>query len=163
MFYYFFGILYYGLGRNSSKRFFYFLFSLFLGHSQLILAWLEAIMVFFKFLNFFAIFLEFSITGLVGTHQNDFFFFFLGLSQLILAWKVAKVVVFNFLNCFAIFWNFLLWVRKELIGTIFFFVFYFLSFSAYPNIFWREKKPQCCFLIFWIFLRFFFNVLLRVG
>ena len=30
--------------------------------------------------------------------------------------------------------------------------FYFLSFSAFPNLFWLEKKPSWCFLTFWIFL-----------
>ena len=93
------------------------LFSLFFGLPQHILPRKEAIIV-------FSIFLEFSITGRVGTPRNDFFVFFslfLGHSQLILAWKVAKIVVFNFLNFFAIFWNFLLRVGKELFGTIFFF------------------------------------------
>ena len=53
-FFYFFGILYSGLGRNWSER--YFLFSLFLGLSQTVLAWKEAVMIFLNFLNFFAIF-----------------------------------------------------------------------------------------------------------
>ena len=48
-------------------------------------------MVFLNFLNFFAIFLEFSITDWVGTGRND--------------------------------------------------NFYFLSFSAFPDLFWLEKKP----------------------
>ena len=30
-----------------------------------------------NFLKFFAIFLEFSITGRVGTHRNEFFYFFI--------------------------------------------------------------------------------------
>ena len=42
----------------------------------LILAWNEAIMVFLKFLNFFAIFLEFSISRRVGTKRNDSFYIF---------------------------------------------------------------------------------------
>ena len=90
---FFFAIFHYGSCRNSSERFilFYFIifFFLFLGLSQLILAWREAIMVFFKFLNFFAIFMEFPITGLVGTRWNEFSFPF---------------------------------------------------FSAFPNLFWLEKK-----------------------
>ena len=43
-------------------------------HFPLILAWNEAIMVFLKFLNFFAIFLEFSISSRVGTKRNDNFY-----------------------------------------------------------------------------------------
>ena len=70
-------------------------------------------MVFFNFLNFFAIFLEFSIPGQVRTHPNDFFSFH--------------------------------------------------SFRAFPNLFWLEKKPYWCFLIFLIFALFFWNSLFRVG
>ena len=100
-----------GRVRTHRNDFFLFLFSLFLGLPQLILASKEATIVFF---NFFVIFFEFSPTGRVGTHRNDFFLFlfslFLGLSQLILAGEVAKMVVFSFffLIFFAFFWNFLL-------------------------------------------------------
>ena len=109
--FYFLGIFYYGSGRNSSEWLFF--FSLFLGHSQLILAWKVAKMLVFNFLNFFAIFFEFSITGQVRTHRNDFFLFwfslFLGLPQLILAWKEATMVFFNFFWIFLLlFLNFLL-------------------------------------------------------
>ena len=56
-------------------------------HSQYFptyLAWNEPIMVFFNFLNYFAIFLEFSITRWVGTKRNDNFYFlyFLDFSNL---------------------------------------------------------------------------------
>ena len=57
---YFFGIFYYALGGNETER--QFLFSLFLGLFQPILAWKEAIIGFFNFLKIFAIFLEFSFT-----------------------------------------------------------------------------------------------------
>ena len=81
---YFFWIFYYGSGRNSLERFSFFLsysafpnlFSLFLGLPQHILPRKEAIILFSIFLNFFTIFLEFSITSRVGTPRNDFFFFF---------------------------------------------------------------------------------------
>ena len=111
----FFWIFYYRLGRNSLERFFLFFFSLFLGLPQLILAWKDATTVFFNFFEFFAIFFEFSITGRVGTHWNDFFCFF------------------------------------------------FLSFSAFPNLFWLGKMQQWCFLIFLNSLLFFLNFILRVG
>ena len=100
----FFKIFYYGSVRNTSERFF-FLFSLFHSFSQPIFAWKGAMMVFSNFLNFFAIFLEFSFLGKVETHQNEF--------------------------C------------------------YFLSFSAFPILFWLEMKLWWCFLIFWIFCNFF--------
>ena len=111
MFCYFFGIFYSESGWNPSERLF--LFSLFLSLSHPILAWKEAMMVISNFLNFFAIFFEFSIPGRVETLRNDYF--------------------------------------------------YFLSISAFPILFWLEKKLWRCFLIFWIFLLFFWNFLLRDG
>ena len=54
---YFFGIFYYALDRNETER--QHLFSFFLGLFQPILALNDAILAFFNFLNFFAIFLEF--------------------------------------------------------------------------------------------------------
>ena len=63
-----------GWERNRTKR--QFLFSLFLCVFQLILSWKEAIIVFSNFLNFFAIFLEFSIMRRIGTERNDNFYFF---------------------------------------------------------------------------------------
>ena len=119
------------------------LFSLFLGLSQLILAGEVAKMVVFSFFNFLCYFLEFSITSRVGTHMNDFYFFlfiffslFLGLPQRILARKVAIIVFSNFLNIFAIFTEFpiagLVGTRRN--------EFSFPSFSAFPNLFWLEKK-----------------------
>ena len=57
-----------------------FLFSLFHGILQPILAENEAIVVFFNFLNFFAIFLEFSISRRVGTEQNVTTIFIFSLS-----------------------------------------------------------------------------------
>ena len=51
---YFYGILYYALGRNETER--QDLLSLFLGIFQPILALNEAIMVFFNFLKFFQFF-----------------------------------------------------------------------------------------------------------
>ena len=50
---YFYGILYYALGRNETER--HDLLSLFLGIFQTILALNEAILAFLNFLNFFGI------------------------------------------------------------------------------------------------------------
>ena len=66
----FFLILYYPSGRNETER--WFLFSIFLIPYCPILAWNEAIMI---FLNFLAIFMEFSIALRVGTKRNDNFYF----------------------------------------------------------------------------------------
>ena len=130
----FLGIPYSGSGKNSSEWFFF--FSPFVSLSQPILAWKEAIMVFFYF---FAIFLEFSIPGQVKTHRNNFFFsFILGNFQPILAWKETIMVFFNFLNFFAIFLEFsiTLWVGTKRNDN-----FYFLSISTFSDLFWLEMKP----------------------
>ena len=146
----------------------------------------EAITVFFSFLNFFAIFLEFSIKYCVETERNDNFYFlsfspfsnlfwlemnpywyiwifwiFLLLfwnfqfsvgyernvmiifilslsssfSNLFLVSKDAITVFFNFLNFFAIFLEFSITRR---VGTERNGNFYFLSFSAFSNLFWLE-------------------------
>ena len=92
----------------------------------------------FNFLNVFAIFLEFSISSRVGTKRNDTFIFSLSrLYQPILAWNVAIMVFFNFLNFFAIFLEFSI---LRLVGTERNDNYYFLSFSAFSNLFWLEMK-----------------------
>ena len=109
----FFGIFYYASCRNGTDR--RFLFFLFLGIFQPILAWNEAIMVYFNFPNFMAIFLEFSISRLVGTERNDNFYFlsFPAISNLF--WlERSTMVFFNFFNFFTIFFlNFLSRVVEE--------------------------------------------------
>ena len=72
-------------------------------------------MVFPNFLNFFAIFLEFSITSRVRTHQNNFFLFYIfrGLSKPILACIKPKIVFSNFFNFYTIFLEFSITGREE--------------------------------------------------
>ena len=120
---YFFGIFYYASSKDETKQYFlfslsqsfptYFLFSLFLSLFQPILAWNEAIKVFFNFLNFFAIFLEFSITVRVRTKRiNSFFFLFFSVfSKLLWLEKKPK-------TNFWIFWIFLLffWIFNYVSG-----------------------------------------------
>ena len=62
-------------------------------------------MMFFHFLNFFAIFLEFLIQGRVLMDRNDNFCFPLILSQSrpVSALKEAILMFFSLLNFFAIF------------------------------------------------------------
>ena len=65
-------LLHVGQERNRTINF---IFSLSLCLFQSILAIKEAIMEFFTFLNFFAIFLKFSITRRAGMKWNDNFYF----------------------------------------------------------------------------------------
>ena len=150
----------YELGRNSTERFF--AFSLFSGLSQPILTWNEAMMVFSKFLNFFAIFLEFSIMVHVGTQLNDFSYFHSFSTFLNLFWLERKLwwyfLIFRIF--FAVFFEFSITGRVRTQRNDF---SYFISFLTFPNLFWPEKKLWWCFLIFWIFLLFFWNFLLQVG
>ena len=88
-------------------------------------------MVFFNFMNIFAIFMEFSFTLRVGTKRSDNFHF-LRIFQPILAWNEAVMVFFNFLNFFAIFLEFSL-PRRE--GTKRSDYFSFLSVSAFSILF----------------------------
>ena len=83
----------------------FFTFSLFRSLSQPILATNEAMMIFSKFLNFFAIFLELSITGRVEAQQDDFVYLlsFAGFPNLF--WLVKKLRW-----CFLIFLIFLLFL-----------------------------------------------------
>ena len=81
---YFFGIFYYALDRNETER--QYLFSFFLGLFQPIMALNEAILAFFNFLNFFAIFLEFLIMRQEGTKRNDNLYFLSFFAFSILFW-----------------------------------------------------------------------------
>ena len=109
-------------------------------------------------MNFFTIFLKFSIAGLVGTHRNDFFFFiFIGLSQLILAWKVAKMVVFNFLNFFCyFFWIFCYESGRN--SSERFFIFLFSLFLGLPQLILASKEATMVFFNFFEFFCYFFLI-----
>ena len=109
-------------------------------------------MVFFDFLIFFSLFLEFSITCRVRTEWKDnfYFFLFLGLLQPILAWNEAITVSFNLLNFFAIlFWIFSYASGRN--GTKRNDNFYFLSLSLFqPILAWNEST-----MVFFNFLILF--------
>ena len=123
---FFFGIFYYATGRNEMER--KFLFSPFLGLVHLILAWNKATMVFFNFLDFFLIFLQFSITRRVGTKRNDNFYFPSFSAFFNLFWLEMKLQRY-FLIFWIFYWNFLLRVRLERNGTI---TFIFLPSHSFP-------------------------------
>ena len=73
---FFLGSFYYALGGNGTEWNTSTILIFSLSHLfQLILVWNEAIMVFFNFLNFFAIFMEFSISRRVGTERSDNYYF----------------------------------------------------------------------------------------
>ena len=117
-------------------------------------------MVFFNFLNFSGICFEFSIAHRVETKRNDNFLFslFLSLFQPILAWNEARMVFFNF---FAFFLEFsvTLLVGTERNGTI---IFIFSLSQPFPTCFDLKESHNGIFLIFWTFLLFYWNFLLRV-
>ena len=70
--------------------------------SHPVLAWKEAIMMFFNFLNFFAIFVEFRITGWVGMDQNEIFFSLIFSASPVPLW-LEKKPYWCFFNCFCYF------------------------------------------------------------
>ena len=65
------------------------------------------------------------------------------------------MVFLNFFTFFAIFLEFYITRR---VGTKRNNNFYFLSFSAFSNLFWLELKPQRYFLIFFIFFGYFIGI-----
>ena len=130
------GSSYYASGWNGTER--WFLFSLFLNVSPLILDCNEAIIVFYNFLNFFDMCLEFSITYWVGTKRNynlDFLSFSASSNQFLLE-KKPQLYFFNF---FAISYEFSITRR---VGTKRSYNFYFPCFSVYSKLLWLEMKPQ---------------------
>ena len=120
-------------------------------------------MVLFNFLNFFAIFLEFSIMHQIETERNDNFYFlsFLAISKLYWLEMKPQWYFFYFLNFFAISVEFSI-MRQ--VGTERNDNFSFPPFSSSFNLWWLEMEPLCYFLIFFeFFCVFFLNFLLRVG
>ena len=121
------------VGTERTDNFYFFSFSSF---SNLFLAWNEAIMVFLKFLNFLLFFGIFYFAS--GRNEMERYFLyslFLGIFQPILALNEAIVVFFHF---FAIFLEFSITRRVVTKRND---NFYLLSFSAFSNLFWLERKP----------------------
>ena len=115
-------------------------------------------MVFFNFLNYFALF--FYASGRNETKQNDNFYFpyFSSFSDLFWFEMDRNRISFIFW-IFTIFMEFSITLR---VGTKRNDNFYFLYFPTFSNLFWLIK-PHWYFLIFWIFLPFFWNFLSRLG
>ena len=112
-------------------------------------------MVSFNFLNFFSIFLEFSITGREGTEWKDNFYFlyFTGFSNLF--FLEATMVFFNFLNFFLLFLNFLLHVGTERNGTKIFILSHSHPFPTY----FRQKCCHVGIFLYFEFFGYFFEIL----
>ena len=130
--------MYYGWDWNGTERKLLFCHVLIPFHP--ILASKEATTVFYNFLNFFAIFLEFSITLRVRAKQNDNFYFlsFSALSNLFWLEIMPYWFYDNFLTCFVISLEFSITCR---VGTERNDNTYFLSFSSFSNLFRLEMKP----------------------
>ena len=86
-------------------------------------------------MNFFAIFLEFSISGRVGIDWEDNFYFHSFSSFRNLFWleKKALIMFYSFMNFFAIFLELSISGRVGIDRDD---NFYFLSLSAFPDLFW---------------------------
>ena len=146
-----------GQERNETKIFISILLILFLP----ILAWNEFIVVFFNFLNFFVIFLEFSITSRVKTKRNDNFYFLYFSSFYYLLWLEMKPQRYFliFLYFFATFLKFSITQREGTERNDNFFSLFLILFQ--PSLAWNELIML--FFNFWIFMIFFWNFLLRIG
>ena len=132
----FFAIFYYASGKDEKER--KFLFFVFIIIFQPILTWNEAIMVFYNFLNFFAIFLEFSTTSRFGTDRNDNFLYlsFVAFSNLFRIEMKPQWCFFEFFSYFFGIFNYASG-RNETERQFLF----SLSLSAFSNLFWLEMKP----------------------
>ena len=119
-------------------------------------------MVFFNFLNFFAIFLEFSITSRLETDRNDNFLYLSFVAFSNLFWIEMKPQLYFFLIFLSFqlfFWNFQLRVGQERNGT----TILFSLFLSLFQLFWLEIKPYGYLLLLRILLLFFWNFQLWVG
>ena len=120
------------------------------------MAWNEAIIV---FLNFFAFFLDFSITRWVRTKRNETVILIFTMSQTFPSYFGLKWCYNGIFLIFLIFLLFFLefsitrWVGTERNES-----FSFLSLSGYSNLFWLEMKPQSYFFNFLNFSIFFFRI-----
>ena len=114
-------------------------------------------MIFFSFLNFFALFLEFSITPRVGMERKDnFYFLSFAAFSLLFSLEMKPQWYFLILWIFLLFfWNFLLHIGQEQNGTI---IILFSISQPLPTYFGLKWVSNGIFLIFWIFLLFFIGI-----
>ena len=146
------------VGRNGSEQ--YVSLYLFPGLLQRILDWKEAIMEFFNFLNFFAIF--YYASGRNRTEQNNNFYFLYFLAFFNLFWLEMKPQRY-FLIFWLFYWNFLLRIGLERNGTERQFLFCY-----FPILLWPILASNESLMIFFNFYNFFatfleFSIMRRVG
>ena len=142
---YFFSIFCYELRRNETER--QYLFSFFLGLFQPILPLNEAILAFFNFLNFFAVFCNFKFCASEGRNETIIFIFSLSLpfpSYFGLKWCHNCIFLF-FWYFFEIFYYVLGWNETE--------QQYLLSF--FPGLSQPFLALNGAILAFFNFLNFF--------
>ena len=131
-----------------------FLFSLFLCVFQPILAWNEAIMVFYNFLNFFAFFFTFLLWVGLERHGTIIFIFFLSHSfPTYFGLKWCHNSIFWIFLLF--FWNFLFSFGTERNGVI---IFIFSPSQHFPTYFGLGWSHNGIFQFFQFFLYFLFRV-----
>ena len=120
-------------------------------------------MVFSNFFEFFCyiFWILYYGFGRKCSERKFLFSLFLGLSQPGYTGKEAILVFFNFLYFFFVF--FLEFSIRGQVGNDRIDNFYFYYFSAFPNLFWPEKKPYWGYLIFWIFCYFFLILYYGLG
>ena len=129
---------------------------LFLGHSHSVLVRNKAEMMFFNFLNFYIIFLEFSKLGWVGTDSKRNFFLHSFSAFPVLFWLEIKPEW-----CFLIFWIFilLLWNFLDRVGLdrtqIKKFLLLILNL---PRSVWARNKAGMMFFNFLNFYTIFFEI-----
>ena len=128
------------------------------------MAWSKATIVFLNFLNFFAIFLEFSITGRVGTEQtcNFYFLSFWAFLNLFLLQMKPKWYSTIFLSFFSICSEFSI---THLVGTkrnetI---IYIFSLSRPFPPNFCLKRSHNCIFLRFFEFFCYFFWIFYYVS
>ena len=111
-------------------------------------------MIFFNFLNFFAISYEFPITHRVGTKRNNNFYFpfFSVYSNILQLEMKPEWYCYIFGIFFYFFFNFLLCDRQERNGAT---IFVFRLSRPFSTYFWLEMKPPWYFLIFSYFFGIF--------
>ena len=116
---------------NGNKIFIF----LFLGRSQLILAWNEATIVFFDFFEFSSLFLEFSVTNPIGRKRKDNFYVFSFSAFSNLFWHEMKPQWYFF-----IFFSFfgILYFPSGRNGTERQFLFYLFLLLVQPILAWKE-------------------------
>ena len=141
MFCYLFWIFDYATGGNSSERFFFFSLS---QPFRTYFGLQRSYDGVFSLLVFFAIFFEFWITSLAGTHRNDFFNFLSFSALSVLFWLENKLwwsfLIFRIF--FAIFFEFFITRRVGTHRNDFFFFFSLVLSLSLAILAWKAAMME---------------------